>query len=143
MKTIRVEVGITLDNDAVGSLVDAIQHVIEKAIASGTGRALDAVKDRAKTEEPSTKSEAPPPATCSTPTPTRPKQPEDMPLLVDSKQVAKLLNLGERTIWRMAHSGILPKPMKIGGAVRWSYEEVKAWIEAGCPRDQKWKRLRK
>jgi hypothetical protein len=29
--------------------------------------------------------------------------------------------------------GIFPEPMRVGGAVVWSYAELEAWVRAGCP----------
>lgn len=58
--------------------------------------------------------------------------PEDEGLLLDTKAVSKLLKLGDRTIYRMSHSGVMPAPIKIGGAVRWSREVIEKWIAEGC-----------
>lgn len=65
--------------------------------------------------------------------------PEDKGLLIDMKAAAKLLDLSERTVWGMANSGRMPKPIKIGRAVRWSHEELRAWVNAGCPPLDEWK----
>lgn len=66
------------------------------------------------------------------------KPSEDIGLLIDTKQAAKLLNLGERTIWRMYSTGRMPRPIRIGQCVRWSYEELRAWVDAGCPPQEEW-----
>lgn len=66
------------------------------------------------------------------------KPPEDEGLLIDMKAAAKLLDLSERTIWGMANSGRMPTPVKIGRSVRWSIEELRAWVNAGCPPKEKW-----
>lgn len=50
----------------------------------------------------------------------------------------KLLDLSEWTVWGMANSGRIPKPIRIGRAVRWSYEELRAWVNAGCPPQDEW-----
>jgi len=58
--------------------------------------------------------------------------------LLTTKQVAKLLGIGERTLWRWSHSGRAPSPIKFGGsrkaAVRYRRAELLDWIAAGCPR---------
>jgi predicted DNA-binding transcriptional regulator AlpA len=33
----------------------------------------------------------------------------------------------------MSHSGRMPAPIKIGGAVRWNRAEIESWVAAGCP----------
>ncbi len=57
---------------------------------------------------------------------------ETLPLLLTSKQVHDLTSLGERTIWRLSHSGRMPAALKIGGCVRFRRDEITAWIKAGC-----------
>jgi predicted DNA-binding transcriptional regulator AlpA len=55
------------------------------------------------------------------------------PLLATASQVAKLMQISTRTLWRLLSGGRVPEPLRIGGAVRWRLDIVKAWIEAGCP----------
>ena len=40
------------------------------------------------------------------------------------------------------HYGI-PKPVRLGRRVVWRVEELKAWVDAGCPPLHKWDQLRK
>ena len=67
------------------------------------------------------------------------KPPEDKGLLIDLREAAKLLGLSQRTVWGMAKSGRMPKPIKIGRAARWSQEELRAWVNAGGPPWSEWK----
>lgn len=55
------------------------------------------------------------------------------PLLLTAGQVAHLLQIGERTLWRLASSGGVIPPVRIGGATRWRRDAVEEWIAAGCP----------
>lgn len=64
--------------------------------------------------------------------------PEDVGLLVDSNEVAKLLKVSARTVWTMQNSGNMPKPIRFGRAVRWGYAEIKAWVDEGCPPKDEW-----
>jgi predicted DNA-binding transcriptional regulator AlpA len=63
------------------------------------------------------------------------------PELLTLDQAAELCGLGSRTLWRYAHCGIAPQPIKIGpglrGASRFRRAELLTWIEAGCPRCDK------
>ncbi|MEZ6069504.1 MAG: helix-turn-helix domain-containing protein [Pirellulales bacterium] len=54
-------------------------------------------------------------------------------MLITARELATMLAIGERTLWRLLASGKLVAPVKIGGATRWRVEDVEAWIEAGCP----------
>lgn len=67
------------------------------------------------------------------------KPPEDQGLLIDLREAAKLLGLSQRTVWGMSKNGRMPKPIKIGRAARWSHEELRAWVNAGGPPMNEWK----
>ncbi len=50
-------------------------------------------------------------------------------------QVAQILNVAERSIWRWSDAGLMPPPISLGRSKRWRWEEdLKPWIAAGCPR---------
>jgi excisionase family DNA binding protein len=67
------------------------------------------------------------------------KPPEDEALLLNTKEVAKLLKVSDRTVQSMQTSGEMPKPVRIGRAVRWGRAEIEAWIDEGCPPAAEWK----
>jgi len=56
------------------------------------------------------------------------------PELLTTAEAARLLGIGERTLWRHSRSGEAPAPVSIGGAVRYRRSEILEWITAGCPR---------
>jgi prophage regulatory protein len=58
------------------------------------------------------------------------------PLLITADQVAVLLQISARTVWRLRSSGKLPKPVEVGGSVRWNGEQMRKWVEEGCPVEQ-------
>lgn len=60
-------------------------------------------------------------------------QKADAPLLLSANQVAEMLNISIRTLWRLRAAGKLPAPVRLGGSVRWRIDAIQAWIEAGCP----------
>ncbi len=61
-----------------------------------------------------------------------------IPALLNTAEAAQLCNLGERSLWRHSRSGQAPRPVKIGGSVRYVRAELIAWIEAGCPDCRSW-----
>lgn len=63
--------------------------------------------------------------------------------LVTPDQLAGLLQVSKRSLWRLRSSGKLPRPVKLGGSVRWRAEEVRLWIEAGCPNLREWDTIRR
>lgn len=54
--------------------------------------------------------------------------------LLTVNQLADLLQLSTRSVWRLRKGGQLPEPVVIGGTVRWDRAVVRRWIAAGCPR---------
>jgi excisionase family DNA binding protein len=59
------------------------------------------------------------------------------PVLLTVKEVAEMLGLSERTVYRLADVAKMPRPVKIGAAVRWRKKELDTWIEDGCPASQR------
>ncbi len=57
----------------------------------------------------------------------------ERPLLLTAGQVAELLQIGERTLWRYVGSGHAPPPIHIGGATRWRRDAIEEWVALGCP----------
>ncbi|MGD9721457.1 MAG: helix-turn-helix transcriptional regulator [Pirellulales bacterium] len=55
------------------------------------------------------------------------------PLLVTAAEVAHLLGVSPRTLWRQLSAGQIPQPVRFGGTVRWRIDEVRKWIAEGCP----------
>lgn len=56
-----------------------------------------------------------------------------LPRLLTVEQVAELLQVSTRTVWRLRGSERIPKPVVFGGSLRWRADELQTWIEAGCP----------
>jgi excisionase family DNA binding protein len=57
----------------------------------------------------------------------------DEPLLVTAREVSLLLRVSLRTLWRLRSAGDVPAPIKVGAHVRWRLQDVREWIENGCP----------
>lgn len=53
--------------------------------------------------------------------------------LLSAKQLAKMLSISVRSLWRYASSARLPANLKIAGAVRWRQSDIEKWIRMGCP----------
>ena len=61
------------------------------------------------------------------------------PLLLSAKDSAKLLGIGRTLFYSMYSSGRLgPLPIRFGRRVLWDRKELEAWIEAGCPKRDRW-----
>ena len=49
-------------------------------------------------------------------------------------QLAKRLQIGVRTLYRLVDQGMVPRPVKFGHNVRFLENDIQAWLSAGCPR---------
>lgn len=58
--------------------------------------------------------------------------------LLNAKSLGQLLALSKRQVFRLSSCGKIPKPLKIGGSVRWSAEEISNWLAAGAPDRKAW-----
>lgn len=59
--------------------------------------------------------------------------PTDVPRLLDVAAVAGLLAVSSRHVRRLADSGRMPRPKRLGTLVRWDRAEIERWIAEGCP----------
>ncbi len=60
-------------------------------------------------------------------TPETPR-PEVTPLLVSHREAARMLSVCERTLFALTKSGDIPA-VRIGRAVRYSVDDLRAWIK--------------
>lgn len=118
MKPITMQITITLDEDILTDL-------IRRAVISATG--IDPQREaRLRASQHANFGGQ--------------KPSEDKGLLIDTKQVAKFLKVSARTIYQMDKDGRMPAAIRIWGRnVRWNFEELQAWVNAGCPERSEWK----
>ena len=58
---------------------------------------------------------------------------EITPQLLTAQQIATLLAISKRQIWRLADRGVLPGRITIGRLTRWRKDLINKWVAAGCP----------
>jgi predicted DNA-binding transcriptional regulator AlpA len=58
--------------------------------------------------------------------------PAIIPELLTLGQAAAMCSMGNRTLWRHSHNGLAPRPVKIGGLMRYRRMDLLAWIESCC-----------
>jgi predicted DNA-binding transcriptional regulator AlpA len=59
-------------------------------------------------------------------------------IAISARQLSQMLGVSLRQCWRLSSAGKLPKPIRLGGSVRWNRQEVTDWFEAGCPDRKTW-----
>jgi len=58
--------------------------------------------------------------------------------LLSTETVAQILSLSKRTIHRLNSAGLICRPLRISGSVRYLESELMAWIKAGMPHRAEW-----
>jgi predicted DNA-binding transcriptional regulator AlpA len=59
-----------------------------------------------------------------------------MESLLNAKQVAGLLGVSVRSVYRLRDGLRMPRPVRVGTLLRWREGELRQWLDAGCPRTQ-------
>lgn len=64
-------------------------------------------------------------------------------LMVGPKPAARILGVSIAKWHAMNAGGQVPKPVRFGGRCpRWSVDELRQWIEAGCPSRDQWEKIK-
>jgi excisionase family DNA binding protein len=124
MGTRQFRIGITLDEDGSQVLVELLTE------------ALGQVQAQQPRSAPFDEKRAARPKASQNALFSGQEPPTDRGLLLNTRETARLLNVSARTVFTMEAEKRMPKAIRIGKAVRWSYEELKAWIAKGCPQQE-------
>lgn len=60
------------------------------------------------------------------------------PLAVNASDAAAQLNISRAHFLKLHSSGMVPRPIRLGRAVRWNQQELEAWLNAGAPSREQW-----
>ena len=119
IKSIQVQLVITLDDAAAKSLAEILAPALKQAMGLPVPESDERRNARLRASQNAIFGGE--------------KLPDDQGLLIDTKAAAKLLKVSTRTLWKMHTTGEMPTPIRIGRAKRWSLEALKKWVDAGCP----------
>jgi excisionase family DNA binding protein len=64
-------------------------------------------------------------------------------LALPAVDVAKLLGISKRHVSALNATGRIPRPVRLGRAVRWRAHEIRDWLAAGAPSRERWESMRK
>ncbi len=53
-------------------------------------------------------------------------------------EAADFLGVSRATFYRLDARGAIPRAVRIGGVRRWRIEELRRWLERGCPARDRW-----
>ena len=57
----------------------------------------------------------------------------DERLLVTARDVAQMLSISERSVWRLVAAGYIQRPIRLRGATRFRKADVERVAAEGCP----------
>jgi predicted DNA-binding transcriptional regulator AlpA len=61
--------------------------------------------------------------------------------LIDAKAIAELCSISRSMVYKLNDEGMMPDAAFKGKrAIRWDFQEIEEWVEAGCPPRRKTKR---
>jgi len=63
-------------------------------------------------------------------------------LFMTTQEFALVIGVSPRQVWRLNAMGKLPKPIRLGGSVKWKISEVADWIDSNCPDLQTWEAMK-
>lgn len=63
-------------------------------------------------------------------------------LLISAADTAKMLGLSRTKFYELHSAGRVPMPIKFDKRVLWRVDELKAWVNAGCPARIQWERTK-
>jgi predicted DNA-binding transcriptional regulator AlpA len=67
-----------------------------------------------------------------------PRQVNIVPEQVAADTAAAMAGVSQSSWWRLHAGEKVPRPNKLGGRTLWRVDELKRWIEAGCPCRRIW-----
>jgi len=66
------------------------------------------------------------------------------PFLMSLYDLSDTLRIAPRTAYRKLASGEFSAPaVQIGQRKRWDRQEIKDWIQSGCPKRSEWERMKR
>src|SRR6516225_1714104 len=74
--------------------------------------------------------------------PSNPSPPAIESLLVPANVAGPLCGRSEASWWRDHAAKRIPAPIRLGGRTLWRVQELREWVEAGCPDRKTWEAIR-
>jgi len=62
--------------------------------------------------------------------------------LLTVKEVAEILRLSRRQVFRLDNAARIPRALRIGRAVRWSTQQIHDWLAVGAPDRRTWESIK-
>ena len=63
-------------------------------------------------------------------------------IAMTSTVAASMLGISRSHFYKLRASDSLPAPIRLGRCTRWRADELRDWVEAGCPPRNRWEQIR-
>jgi len=63
-------------------------------------------------------------------------------IALSADEVAEALGISRAHVWKLTSTGRLPRPVRLGRAVRWPRKDLEQWLAAGAPSRDRWEETR-
>jgi excisionase family DNA binding protein len=64
-------------------------------------------------------------------------------LAITADEMAELLGISRAHVWRLHSQGRIPRPVRLGRAVRWDRATIERWLAVGAPSRERWEAMHK
>ncbi len=64
-------------------------------------------------------------------------------LAISADEMAELLGISRAHVWRLHSQGRIPRPVRLGRAVRWDRATIERWLAVGAPTRERWEAMHK
>lgn len=58
-------------------------------------------------------------------------------VLIDAQEIATLCAISRSMVYKLNEQHAMPEPILDGRTMRWSFQAIQEWIDAGCPKRRK------
>ncbi len=142
MKPIQLQLSLEFNEESLSAFVELLERVIRQTNTEAAHGVVDALKGGSNKPKAGGKAKDDASRSVSTRIVRRSETANQSWTADRHARNSEATKLSERTIWEMNSSGKMPKAIRIGRAVRWSFDELKEWIAEGCPARAKWEQRR-
>jgi predicted DNA-binding transcriptional regulator AlpA len=68
--------------------------------------------------------------------------PASTPFAVEAKEAARLCGVSRATWYKLRKAGKVPRPVRLGRRTIWRVDELREWMDSGCPALMKWEAMK-
>jgi predicted DNA-binding transcriptional regulator AlpA len=71
----------------------------------------------------------------------KPDRTAGSPFAVEAREAARICGISRTSWYGLRAGGAIPAPIRLGRRVLWRVDELRRWLDAGCPNQRKWQQI--